>query len=156
MPTATPYPAHRAVDVALRSGAPIRLRPLVAADEAALLVFLRELSPRSRMFRFFSGGIDLAGVAGWLIDVDYAERYGIVAVGADDATILAHGMYSKVGGAAAEVAFAVADALQGEGIATTMLAHLADAARSAGIERFTAGVMPENHRMVDVFRASGF
>ena len=50
----------------------------------------------------------------------------------------------------------MADALQGEGIATTMLAHLADAARSAGIERFTAGVMPENHRMVDVFRASGF
>ncbi len=37
-----------------------------------------------------------------------------------------------------------------------MLAHLAEAARSFGVERFVADVLPENHRMVHVFRASGF
>jgi len=45
-------------------------------------------------------------------------------------------MYVRGDQGPAEVAFAVADALQGEGIATTMLAHLAAAARGAGI--FTA------------------
>jgi acetyl coenzyme A synthetase (ADP forming)-like protein len=54
------------------------------------------------------------------------------------------------------VAFTIADALRGEGVATTMLAHLATAARSVGIERFVAHVLPHNHRMLGVFRSSGF
>ena len=149
-------PAQRAVDVALRSGASIRLRPLVADDKDDLLTFLTGLSLESRTFRFFSAGTNLAGVARRLTNVDDAGRYGIVAVAADDTTILAHGMYAKDGAGGAEVAFAVSDALQGEGIATTMLAHLAHAARAARIERFAAYVMPENHQMVDVFRESGF
>lgn len=154
MTSAAPaYPAHREVDVALRSGASIHLRPLRPDDEESLLSFLRGLSPRSRTFRFFSAGTDLTAVSRQVCDVDYADRYGVVAI-AGDGTIVAHGMYAR-GGADAEVAFAVADALQGEGIATTMLAHLADAARDAGIERFVADVLPENHRMIDVFRESG-
>ncbi len=132
------------------------MRPLRPDDEGALLTFLSGLSLESRAFRFFSGGVDLAAAARQATDVDYAGRYGVVAVAGDGRTILAHGLYVRDGAAGAEVAFAVADALRGEGIATTMLAHLADAARSVGIERFVADVLPANHRMVDVFRASGF
>ena len=54
------------------------------------------------------------------------------------------------------MAFAVADELQGMGIATTLLAHLAEAAEEDGIRWFEAEVLPENHRMVEVFRESGF
>jgi acetyl coenzyme A synthetase (ADP forming)-like protein len=134
----------------------MRLRPLRPRDEDALLAFLTGLAPESLAFRFFSGGVDLRSVAHRVADVDYAERYGVVAVTGDGDTILAHGMYARSGPATAEVAFAVADALRGEGIATTMLAHLAHAARAAGIECFVADVLPQNHRMVDVFRESGF
>ncbi len=148
------YPVHREVDVALRSGASIRLRPLRPDDEGGLLSFLQALSVRSRTFRFFSAGSDLGAVARQVSDVDYADRYGVVAVDGDG-TIVAHGMYARRD-SDAEVAFAVADALQDEGIATTMLAHLADAARAVGIERFVADVLPENHRMIEVFRESGF
>jgi acyl-CoA synthetase (NDP forming)/GNAT superfamily N-acetyltransferase len=150
------YPAHREADVALRSGASIRLRPICPGDEHAMLAFLTGLSVEARAFRFFTAGADLRASAGWATDVDYVARYGIVAVAGDDVTILAHGMYVADGAGGAEVAFAVAAALQGEGIATTMLAHLADTARSAGISRFFAEVLPDNHRMVDVFRESGF
>ena len=71
-------------------------------------------------------------------------------------TIVAHGAYIRIDAGRAEVAFVVADAWQGRGIATIMLAHLAAAAEQHGIATFTAEVMPANHRMVQVFRDSGF
>jgi acetate---CoA ligase (ADP-forming) len=150
------YPAQREVDIALRGGAAIHLRPIRPDDEGALRAMLEGLSVEARAFRFFSAGADMGLAARAAADVDYADRYGVVAIGGDGRSILAHGMYSRDGDDSAEVAFTVAEALRGEGIATTMLAHLAAAARAAGIQRFVAHVMPSNHRMLDVFRESGF
>ena len=56
----------------------------------------------------------------------------------------------------AEAAFMVADAHQGEGIATLMLEHLAAIARSNGIERFTAEVLADNRAMLAVFAKAGW
>ena len=56
----------------------------------------------------------------------------------------------------AEVAFLVADAWQGRGISTILLAHLAAVAAAHGISTFVAEVLPDNHRMIEVFRESGF
>ena len=56
----------------------------------------------------------------------------------------------------AEVAFAVADELQGYGLGTRLLEQLARRARSVGIERFVAEVMPDNSAMVRVFEDAGF
>jgi acetate---CoA ligase (ADP-forming) len=50
----------------------------------------------------------------------------------------------------------VADEWQGRGIATLLLAHLSELATADGIETFTAVVLPENRRMIQVFRDSGF
>ena len=151
-----PYPAHREVDVALRDGAALHMRPIRPTDEDALRALLEGLSVEARAFRFFSAGADMGLAARSSVDVDYVDRYGVVAVAGDGETILAHGMYSRDGEDSAEVAFTVAEPLRGEGIATTMLAHLGAAARAAGIERFVAHVMPSNHRMLEVFRESGF
>ena len=67
-----------------------------------------------------------------------------------------HGTYIREGPGRAEVAFAVADAWHGHGIATVLLAHLAAAAAEEGIETFTATVLSENRRMLGVFHDSGF
>ena len=56
----------------------------------------------------------------------------------------------------AEVAFAVADEMQGRGLATVLIAHLAQVAAARGVTTFTATVLPENKRMISVFRESGF
>ena len=56
----------------------------------------------------------------------------------------------------AEVAFAVEDALQRQGIGTRLLDRLADVARSRGIRTFEADYLAENKRMGDVFRNCGF
>ncbi len=56
----------------------------------------------------------------------------------------------------AEVAFTVQDDQQGRGLATIMLEHLAAVARTHGIHRFTAETLPDNRKMLGVFRDAGF
>jgi acetyl coenzyme A synthetase (ADP forming)-like protein len=153
--TSDPYPGTCAVDVALRDGSTLRVRPVTLEDRPAIESFLHALSPESIGFRFF-GQIDLDWVANWSTDVDYADRYALVATTGRDQQIVAHAAYIRTGGDRAEVAFTVADAWQGHGIATIMLAHLAAAAEEHGIAVFTAEVLPNNHRMIGVFRDSGF
>ena len=70
--------------------------------------------------------------------------------------MVAHGNYFGVAPGQAEIAFAIAPGLQGLGSGTLLFAHLAEVAQDNGISVFTAEVMPENHRMIEVFRESGF
>jgi acetyl coenzyme A synthetase (ADP forming)-like protein len=149
------YPDGRDVDVALRDGSTLLVRPVSAADRPAVAVFLQKLSLQSIGFRFF-GQVNLDWAAEWSVDVDYADRYALVAVSGAEQAIVAHAAYIRTGPDRAEVAFAVADDRQGAGIATIMLAHLASAAEEHGIEVCTAAVLPDNHRMINVFRDSGF
>jgi acetyl coenzyme A synthetase (ADP forming)-like protein len=154
--TIADYPRELETDVVLRDGSTVHVRPVRATDRDGLLAFLEALSPDSRWFRFFSGGGDLRQAAGWAADVDYAGRLGLVATAGAGARIVAHAAYAHIGAGHAEVAFAVADELHGRGVATILLAHLAAAARDRDIGTFTALVLPENHRMLEVFRDSGF
>ena len=142
--------------MALRDGSTIHIRPVTAEDEPAMLAFLQGLDPGSRMFRFFSGGTDLEAASRLMLDVDYARRYGLVAVRGASDEVVAHGNYFGVAPGQAEIAFAIAPGLQGLGLGTLLLAHLAEVAQDNGISVFTAEVMPENHRMIEVFRESGF
>ncbi len=153
--TTAPYPADREADVALRDGSTVHVRPVRADDEAAIAEFLDGLSSDSIGFRFF-GVPDMKWVLAWSLDVDYADRYALVAETGSPTRIIAHASYVRINDERAEVAFLVADAWQGRGISTIMLAHLASAAADHGIATFTAQVLPANHRMIDVFRQSGF
>jgi acetyl coenzyme A synthetase (ADP forming)-like protein len=150
-----PYPSEREVDVALRDGSTVHIRPVRASDEAAIGAFLRDVSRDSIGFRFF-GAPDLKRVTSWSVDVDYADRFGLVAETGTPGRIVSHASYVRIDDHRAEVAFLVADAWQGRGISTIMLAHLAAAADGRGITTFTAQVLPANHRMIEVFRQSGF
>jgi RimJ/RimL family protein N-acetyltransferase len=64
--------------------------------------------------------------------------------------------YERIGETAAEVAFVVADAWQGHGIATALLHRLAAYARAKGMTTFVAITMGSNARMIEVLRHSGF
>jgi acetyl coenzyme A synthetase (ADP forming)-like protein len=153
--TTPPYPADRAADVVLRDGSTVHVRPVRAKDEGPIAEFLDSLSRESIGFRFF-GIPDMNWVISWSVQVDYADRFALVAETGSPSRIVAHGAYVRINHERAEVAFLVADAWQGRGISTIMLAHLASAAADHGITTFTAEVLPANHRMIDVFRQSGF
>src|SRR6185295_24861 len=56
----------------------------------------------------------------------------------------------------AEVAFSVADDFQGHGLGTILLGQLAEIASKNGITVFEAEVLSANHKMLGMFRESGF
>ena len=56
----------------------------------------------------------------------------------------------------AEIAFAIADAMQHNGLGTMLLGQLIEAAEQAGVAVLTAEVLPQNQHMLHVFRDSGF
>jgi acyl-CoA synthetase (NDP forming)/RimJ/RimL family protein N-acetyltransferase len=144
-----------AVDVALRDGSTLHVRPVVAADAPAMRRFFEGLSLESIGLRFF-GVPNFDWATKWAVETDDAERYALVATAGPGHVIVAHGAYVRIDGERAEVAFVVADAWQGHGIATIMLGQLAAAAQAHGITAFSAEVLPGNHRMIGVFRDSGF
>ncbi|HKT84303.1 MAG TPA: GNAT family N-acetyltransferase, partial [Solirubrobacterales bacterium] len=153
---AEPYPAGREADAVLRDGSTVHLRPVRPEDEEALRDFFAGLDPASQAFRFFSGAVDFEGVARMMASVDYSSHYGLIAERGAERHPVGHGVYIEMASGVAEVAFAVADALQGQGLGTILLAHLAEAAGASGIETFHAEVLPQNHRMIEMFRQSGF
>lgn len=155
-PVSGGYPSEREADAVLRDGSTVHLRPVRPDDEAALRGFFAGLDPTSQAFRFFSGAIDLDGVARMMAGVDYRMHYGLIASRGAEGRPVGHGVYITMGEGRAEVAFAIADELQGHGLGTILLAHLAAAAGDNGIETFYAEVLPQNHRMIEMFRESGF
>ena len=152
---AVTYPADREADIVLRSGSTVHVRPVRADDGPALTRFLEGLSADSLWLRFFAAA-NLDWVVRWALDVDYSDRFGIVVESGPDRELVAHAAYARIDADRAEVAFLVADAWQGRGISTILLAHLAEVAGAHGISLFSAEVMPGNHRMIEVFRESGF
>jgi acetate---CoA ligase (ADP-forming) len=144
------------VDVALRDGATVSVRPLVATDEPALRRLLDELSVESRTLRFFSAGANVHRAATYLAGLTLDRGRGLVAVTGDPERIVAHAAYVREEPGRAQVAFEVADDWQGRGISTLLLAHLSELAVADGIDTFTAVVLPDNRRMIQVFRDSGF
>jgi acetate---CoA ligase (ADP-forming) len=143
-------------DVALRDGSTVHVRPTRPGDEAAILAFLGGLSEESRYFRFFSGAPNLKEAAHRAAISDLYERCNLVALVGAEPIIVAQAGYVRNDGDRAEVAFAVADTFQGRGISTILLGQLAEIAQAVGIATFDASVLSENHRMIGVFRESGF
>ena len=151
-PPSTPVPsaaalAAREVDVALRDGSPIHVRPVQGEDLPAVRAFLESLSADSRRLRFFTPATDLAAAARWAAEVDRQEVDGLLAL-TGDGEIVGHAAWARLGPDRAEVAFEVGETMRGRGLATILLAHLAFGARAQGIATFVAEVLPENHRML--------
>jgi acetyl coenzyme A synthetase (ADP forming)-like protein len=152
------YPHHREADVVLRDGSTVHVRPSRPADGPAVRELLGELSEKSTWLRFFSGFPNVDAAARWATEVDYTDRYGLLATVGHDGKVVGHAGWEREGNRPerAEVAFVIADPMQGKGLGTILLGQLAEAATEAGVTLFVAEVLPENHRMVGVFRDSGF
>ena len=139
-------------DVVLRDGSTVHLRPTGPGDADGVAAFLRGLSPEASWFRFLGSGPQEDRAARALVE----RGTGLVAVAGPEETVVAHACFVPETRDRAELAFAVADAWQGQGIATLLLAHLAQLAEASGIVTFVAWVHPANRRMLQVFRDSGF
>lgn len=124
----------------------IVIRRIRGDDDAAIGRFYAELSAESRRTRFLSISAGLSPAhAAWLCHPDHAHREGFVAeTGGPDRRIVGHLCLEPDGRAAAEVAVAVADALQGRGIGRRLLEAGIAWARRAGFDRLTATMFADN------------
>jgi acetyl coenzyme A synthetase (ADP forming)-like protein len=143
-------------EVVLRDGTAVRVRTARPQDEEALIAFYRGLSEQSLVYRFFTR-ISNAALVEQVRRLLYNPRaVNLVVTFGDPPRVVAHGLYAVSDSDRAEVAFAVADEFQGRGVGTLLLGQLAEVAARQGIRVFEASVLPTNHRMLEVFRESGF
>jgi acetyl coenzyme A synthetase (ADP forming)-like protein len=149
-----------AVDIILRDGSTLRLRAPAHDDAGALVAFFELLSADSRYLRFHGVRRVDASLVEHVLDPNWIDRgalIGSLTDAAGDEHVVALAEYARLRDPTqAEVAFTVADDLQGRGAATRLLDHLATRASSIGIEQFVAEVLPENTAMLKVFRDAGF
>ena len=147
------------VDVILRDGTTLRLRPPRHDDADGLLSFFSGLSERSRYLRFHGIPSLRPELVEPLLEPDWEERGALLGTFTNDGRdeVVAVANYVRLRDPAlAEAAFAVADAYQRRGVGTRLLEQLARRAAGVGVERFLAEVMADNRDMLGVFEAAGF
>jgi acetyltransferase len=155
------YPVHRIDEVSAADGTHVVIRPMLPHDGRLQRDFFRGLSAESRYNRFMAQ-VNHAPEA--LIErlaaVDHVRHLALLAlliengravmigearyvVGAEDATIC-------------ELAIAVADRWQSQGIGRALLDRLQRHAGASGIHRLVAETLIGNRPMIALARSSGF
>ena len=142
----------------LRSGRPMEIRALRPQDRDEMLAAVARTSTRSLYRRFFAVRRHFSEAeTSFFLHVDFVNHVALIAVVEEDGkpVIAGGGRYIVVKSGQAEVAFAVVDKYQGQGIGAVLMRHLAALARSAGLKELIAEVLPENTPMLKVFEKSG-
>ncbi len=143
----------------LLDGREIVIRAIRPDDKQLLLQHFNALSQRSVYYRFCGFKRSLTDTdLKTFTELDFEQNVGLAATmgrGADE-RFIGVGRYAQSQDPfRAEIAFAVIDSYQGEGIGTLLLKHLAQIARAGGIKQFTADVLGGNQQMLEVFANNG-
>lgn len=144
--------------VTIRDGSRIHIRPIAPSDTEALHRAFEKLSPESRYRRFFAFVKDLSpSRLAYFTNVDHHDHEALIATTDDPEEIVGVVRYVRLADdpSAAEVAMTVIDSWQGRGVASALLATLADCARREGIARLVAICLPDNHDAIEVLEALG-
>jgi GNAT superfamily N-acetyltransferase len=142
----------------LRDGRAIEIRALRPTDQADLLAAVDRIGSQSMYRRFMGAKRHFSEKERvFFVNVNFTDHVALVAVIKEDGhqTIIAGGRYIVERPGSAEVAFAVIDQYQGQGIGAALLRHLVMLARDAGLKEFSAEVLPDNAAMLKVFEKGG-
>src|SRR3954467_92692 len=151
--------AEYSVIETLRNGRRVEIRALRPDDRAGLVAAVGRASAQSLFRRFFAAkrGFTEQEIA-FFVNIDFTNHVALVAVVEEDGRPVIVGCGRSLVGqpGTAEVAFAVVDEHQGQGIGAALMRHLAAIARRSGLNELIAEVLPENVPMLKVFENSGF
>ncbi len=148
-------PVEWEADVVLRDGTVAHVRPITPDDADGIRHFHSLQSEESIYLRFFAPLRELSARDLYrFTHVDHHDRVALVAT--LDSEIIGIGRYDRIDPTSAEVAFNISDHFQGKGIGSVMLEHLAAIAQEMGINRFVAEVLPQNRKMLTVFKEAGY
>jgi acetate---CoA ligase (ADP-forming) len=146
------YPGYRAVDVALRDGSTVRIRPVADPDLQSVVDLFARLSIRSIRMRFHGVATPSRDALRRFVEVDYRTTFSLIAESGLDAdrVTIALATYMQTAGGRAEMALVVDDSFQGLGLGSVLIEHLGEAAAEAGITTFEAEVLASNADMLEV------
>jgi acyl-CoA hydrolase/ribosomal protein S18 acetylase RimI-like enzyme len=154
------YPEHLEAYKITKTGLPLLLRPVKISDEDLLKDFFYSLSDKSIYRRFFSSRTYMPHkFLQQFVVIDYTKQMTILAVIEKDEIeiIVGIGQYIIIEKAhKADVAFAVRDEYQNNGIGTLLLTYLMSIAMKEGLLGFTADVLAENRAMLHLFDKMDF
>jgi RimJ/RimL family protein N-acetyltransferase len=143
----------------LRDGRRVEIRALRPEDRSDLVAAVDRASPQSLYRRFFAVRRGFTEQeTDFFVNVDFVDHVALVAVVDEDgrATIVGGGRYILVQPGKAEIAFAVIDEYQGQGVGTALMRHLAVISHEAGLQELVADVLPENISMLKLFEKCGY
>lgn len=146
--------------ILLDDGRRVRVRPIAPGDEDLLYDAFSRMSERSVYLRFLSPLKRLPEeTAHRLADVERGNRYAVIAVDGPPGKerLLGVARYDRIEGTdKAEMAVAVPDDVQRQGIGTQLLGWIAEEARAQGIKQFMVLVLAENTSMLHLLRKMGW
>jgi CRP-like cAMP-binding protein len=143
--------------VRLRDGSELFLRPVLPGDNARTARGPVEFSSETFYRRFQTVHAPSPTLMAYLFEVDYVDHFVWVMTDGADGPVVADARFVRLADdpAVAEVAFIVGDDYQGRGIGTFLMDALVAAARSDGVERFTARVLTDNVPMRNILEHYG-
>jgi len=146
----------------LKNGTTVRIRSIRADDKDRVFEAFRNLETESIYTRFFHYKKGLSDKElKRITEVDFETVVALVVTVGEgmNEVIIGGGRYALFDASSplrtAEVAFTVEEDYHGQGIAGSLLRHLAHIAREKGVIQFEAEVLPENQAMLAVFSRSG-
>jgi RimJ/RimL family protein N-acetyltransferase len=142
----------------IRNGRRVEIRALRPEDRDALRIAVSRASTQSLYRRFFGVKRHFTEQEiEFFTNVDFVNHVALVAVAEEGGrpAVIGGARYIVVEPGTAEVAFAVIDQYQGQGVGAALMRHLAMIARDAGLKELIADVLPENIAMLKVFEKSG-
>jgi GNAT superfamily N-acetyltransferase len=174
--TATPSLPTEALEQrwseSLINGAHVSIRPINKHDAAAERTFIQGLSTQSKRYRFLGhmresqvaqSAVDRHVTSDAFIqrmtDIDQLNHVALVATARIDSSDIIVGVsryYFDPQSNHCECAVVVADAWQGKGLGSSLMKHLIQIARGAGIKSMESIDMAENLAMRDFAKRLGF
>lgn len=140
-----------------RGGARLTIRPIEAGDKGRLRNAFEHLGAESRYRRFLRPIKELTrSELAYLTEVDHRDHEALVATTPDGEIVgVARYIRERERDGFAEVAVAVVDDWQEQGVGSALLRALAGRAQANGIHAFTAICLVTNDRMLTLFRELG-
>ncbi len=154
-----PYPRHLVTRHHLSDGTPLTIRPIRPEDAESEAAFVRELSPEAKRFRFMGALNELSQeMLVRFTQIDYRREMALVAVidreGPEQIGVARYAINPDE--TSCEFAIVVSDRVQNQGIGTTLMKALLEAARDHGLTRIEGTVLRNNAPMLELMDELGF
>ena len=136
------------IPVRVRDGTELLLRPVLPGDSERTMQGHVRFSSDTLYRRFMSPRVPSPALMDYLAEVDYVDHFVWVMTDEDGHPVAdARFVRDDHDPCVAEIAFTVADAYQGRGIGSFLIAALSVAARVGGVEKFSARMLADNVAM---------